>query len=194
MSFVLLGILNSQAAGAGGAGAYDLLETTELTSSASSVSFTGLGSYSDYKHLQIRYTARTTANAGASWGILRFNSDSGSNYSRHNLTGNGSSVYSQSGTSKTSTDGAFWVAGNGNTAGSFGAGVIDILDFSNTSKYSTIRALSGIQSSSGNTDTIIQLGSSAWLNTAAITSILFAETSGNDYAAGSRFSLYGIRG
>ena len=35
-------------------GAYDLLETTTLTSSASSVTFSGLGSYTDYKHLQIR--------------------------------------------------------------------------------------------------------------------------------------------
>jgi hypothetical protein len=33
--------------------AFDLLETTTLTTSASSVTFSGLGAYSDYKHLQI---------------------------------------------------------------------------------------------------------------------------------------------
>jgi hypothetical protein len=37
MSFMLLGILNAQAAGGGGAGAFDLLETTTLATSASSV-------------------------------------------------------------------------------------------------------------------------------------------------------------
>ena len=39
-------------------GSFDLLETTTLSTSASSVTFSGLGAYSDYKHLQIRSVAR----------------------------------------------------------------------------------------------------------------------------------------
>jgi hypothetical protein len=42
MSFMLLGILNSQAAGGGG-GAFDLLETTTLTGTQNNISFTGWG-------------------------------------------------------------------------------------------------------------------------------------------------------
>ena len=54
-----LGILAVAGAGAGGGNSFDLLETTVLSSAASTVSFTGLSGYTQYKHLQFRYVART---------------------------------------------------------------------------------------------------------------------------------------
>jgi hypothetical protein len=183
MSLILLGILNSQVAG-GGAGAYDLLETQILTSSASSVEFTGLGSYSDYKHFQVRWVARDSS-GGASL-ILRINSDTGSNYASHGLHGDGSSVTSVSATSATSINLA---SIPGPTTNIYGVGVTDVLDFEGN-KNKTTRTLAGRLIPSSNTN--IQLRSGLFINTSAVTSLQFL-TNGVNVDAGSRFSLYGVK-
>jgi hypothetical protein len=187
MSFLLLGILNAQAAGAAG-GAYDLLETQVLTSSASSVTFTGLGSYSDYKHLQIRMITRNDGAFSGGTIVLTINSDTGTNYSDHRLRGDGSSVTSAGFTSQTN---AALGAGAGATNGAnqFAATVIDVLDFSSSSKNTTFRSLSGVAADSR---TIIELDSALYISTNAVTSIQIADSA--DFIAGSRFSLYGIKG
>jgi len=189
MSFILLGILNSQAAGAGGAGAYELLETTVLTSSASSVSFTGLGSYTDYKHLQIRMLTRGTfSDNGNAPARMRFNSDTSVSYATHRLFGNGSSVFSSNFVNRDRIQ--FNDSTPNATAGAdaFGAMVIDILDFSNTNKNTTVRALHGAVASLNH----IHLDSGAYFKTDAITSTELINADQN-FATGSRFSLYGIR-
>lgn len=174
-------------------GAYDLLETQVLTSSASSVTFTGLGSYTDYKHLQLRIVSRRPSGGSfltaGSWG-MQFNGDTGSNYSWHRLLGNGSSVSSGgAGSSSYGPDNVVHAVPNSPT-GSFGASVTDILDFSNTSKYKTIKVLAGATDSA---ETEIDLNSGSWQSLTAITSITIQERWGS-FATGSRFSLYGIKG
>ena len=169
------------ASSGGAAGAFDLLQTTVLSSSASSVTFSSLGSYSDYKHLQLRVLAKhNSANIK-----LTFNSDTGANYAWHRLFGDGSSVTSGAGTSQNYILGNAW---SSDTANIFGASVTNILDFSNTSKNTTIRSLSGQNTASP----IISLGSGFWNNTAAVTTIKI-ETFSDSFVAGSRFSLYGIK-
>lgn len=189
MSFILLGILNSQAAGAGVASDYELLETTELASSASSVTFSGLGSYTDYKHLQIRMTIRSDRSNTLDTMYFQANADTGTNYSWHYLRGNGSSVSSFGEASQSEPLTAFVEAGLSATD-SFSGQVMDILDFSNTNKNTTLRILSGI---TGNA-TIISLNSVLWNDTSAVTSLLFSPVFGTNFVAGSRFSLYGIKG
>jgi hypothetical protein len=188
MSFMLLGILNSQAAGGGGA-AYDLLETTTLTSSASSVTFSGLGSYSDYAHLQVRAVTRTET-YGSVW--IRFNSDSGSNYSYHALQGNSSTVSSFAGVNNSFIALPNVSVGGIEDANSsvFGAVVIDILDFSSSAKNKTVRGLGG-KATSGYT--AVSLLGGAWYDAAAVTAIelYYSDTS---FVTGTRFSLYGIKG
>ena len=188
MSFTLLGILQSQAAAAGGAGEYDLLETVELTTTTT-VSFTGLDSYTDYKHLQLRFTSGKANGSGSNPTMyLRFNGDSGANYAWHNIGGNGSSV---------TGDGAYSgqtylrlndAIGGDSANGIFSAAVVDILDFSSTTKNTTLRALHGCVNAS---EKDIFLTSGLWNSTSAVTSI---EQYVSDQSAGSRFSLYGIKG
>lgn len=178
------------ASGAVAAGAYDLLETQVLSTSAASVTFTGLGAYSDYKHLQIRAVLQ---NAGTTGVLLhenlRFNSDSGTNYAWHALNGSGSSVASSGGTSSNSI--LIRETSAADAGGSiFGVAVIDILDFSSTGKNTTIRCLSGGLNSS---ETDITLSSGLWNNTAALTQIELSNFSSLDYQAGSRISLYGVK-
>jgi len=185
---MLLGILNSQAAGGGGVLAYDLLETTTLGSSASSVTFSGLGSYSDYAHLQIRYVARTS-NADTDRDLhLTFNGDSGANYARHYLEGNGSSVSSQSATSRNRIEFNTGISGANAASSIFGSGVIDVLDAFSSNKNTTTRALYAPFSVNR-----LFFHSGLWVNTSSITSMAFEPAFG-DFISGSRFSLYGIKG
>jgi len=189
MSFILLGILNSQAAGGGGA--YDLLETTTLTSPASSVTFSGLGSYSDYAHLQIRATTRTDRPAIEIDGIAtQLNNDTGTNYSNHRLNGDGTSATSTSSSADTSFS-AIVTSTNAVHTGEFGVAVLDILDFSSTLKTKTLKAFSGAL---GVTYNSVRLSSGGWYDTSSITSITFTPVVGTNFVTNSRLSIYGIKG
>jgi len=190
MSFVLLGILNSQAAGAGGAGAYDLLETVEPTS-ASSITFTGLDTLaSDYRHLQIRLVARSSFGALFNESLrITVNSDTGANYAFHDISVNPPNVLADNSTSRNFME-FFIISADGEGANEFGAGTIDILDFSSSNKNTTIRNFAG---HAGTTVKNVAFQSGLYNNTAAITSINIQTDSNRDYVSGTRFSLYGVR-
>ena len=192
-----LGIL-ALAGVTGGGGAYELLETTTLSTSASSITFSGLDTLAaGYQHLQIRYTARgvdstsTVTNNGFNFYI---NADTGSSYTYHRLKGSGSAV-SAFGSSSPFTSGiAGRLLSSGATAGAFSSGVVDILDFNSVSKFKTIKTLSGHIDPAVGSANLITFDSVAWLNTDAITSLLFkVQTGSADFAAFSRLSLYGVK-
>jgi hypothetical protein len=181
-----LGVLAVAGAGAaGGGGSFDLLETTVLGTDAASVTFSSLGSYSAYKHLQIRMTARSTGNGNPA---IQFNGVTSSSYKDHRLFGNGSSVVSDVPGTGTAISVFAAATRSSSTANAFGAAVIDILDFSSSSKNTTVRALAGNYGAL----TVVEVASGVFINTAAITSIKLQLNSDN-YLAGSRFSLYGIK-
>jgi hypothetical protein len=187
-----LGIIAVAGAGAaGGAGAFDLLETTVLGSDAASVTFSSLGSYSNYKHLQVRAVVRSSRSSSVDNLILRINSDSGTNYAAHSLVGTGSGVSSNNRTSETHTL-RNKITGNTATANSFAAVTIDVLDFSSTSKNTTVRALGGMHETTAS-QYEIGLYSGAWFNTAAVTSLTFSSLQSANLLTNSRFSLYGIK-
>ena len=181
-----LGILSAAGAGGVAGGSYELISTTILGTSTASVSFSSLGTYAaDYKHLQIRVLSRSSLDGGR--GVLtRFNSDTGSNYSWHVLLGNGSSVISSAGTSTTFMYGGIQAIST-DTANSYGVFVMDILDPYSTTKNKTIRSLSGVGGSR------IDLYSGNWRNTNSLTAVTLDPEAGL-FVAGSRFSLYGIKG
>ena len=168
--------------------AYDLLETTILTSDSAQVSFTNLDTYTDYKHLQLRIVSRSTS-SGTSFDdyLVRLNDSGTTSFRNHELLGNGSSV-----SSTNFTESGFNLIGRpaGNsTASAFGASVIDILDFSSATKNTTLRALEGFAVSSISR---IRLASALFNNTAAVTSIQINRLAQN-FAIGSRFSIYGVK-
>ena len=139
-----------------------------------------------YKHLQIVGVARSTR-ASTSDGLrIQLNGDTGSNYVYHALRGDGSSVISYDALSRTAMSFDTMPAAS-STASAFGAFVVDLLDFSDSNKNTTARSLGGF----AGTGNELALGSSLWLNTAAVTSItLFAGF--GDLVTGSRFSIYGV--
>ena len=194
MSFMLLGILNSQAAGGGG-GSYDLIESQILSSSQTSITFSSLSAYaSDYKHLQIRAVTRDNrAISGGNNVIMQFNGDTtGSNYYQlHFLKGDGSTVSS-------GAEGAasyilpFTQPSANDTTDAFAPAVIDLLDVFSSDKFTTSRSLRGVNLDAAFT-TQVGLSSGMWMNTAALTEIKLQPVIG-DFAAKTRISIYGVKG
>ncbi len=154
----------------------------------STISFTSIPS--TYKHLQIRFIGRST-NADTQDNLfINFNSDSGSNYTYHALYGDGSSAGAIAASSQTKAITGRIAAANA-TSGIFGVGVIDLLDYANTSKYKTMRNLVGIDTNgAGN----VWLFSNLWMSTSAVSNIVIAPASGTNFAQYSSFALYGIKG
>ena len=167
-------------------GSYESIATVTVGSGgAANVEFTSIPA--TYTHLQIRGIGRGSFTDLT----MRFNSDTGNNYSSHRLYGTGSSAGSD-GESSSGSYGTFILyAGRLNSAASvFCANIIDILDYANTNKYKTSRSFYGFDdNSSGN----IFLTSGNWRNTNAITTIRLTPNSGT-IAEYSEFSLYGIKG
>lgn len=177
--------LGLMGAAAGVAGAYDLLVTTEIGTDSASITFDNLNTLAaGYKHLQVRAMTQNTGGSIASL-FLQFNSDTGNNYAWHYLFTNSSSPSSAA---VTSTD--RMIVGNtiaGSVGSIFAPAVIDILDFSNSSKTTTVRALSGTRL--GNR---LFMSSGFWNNTSAVTSLTFTDTS-NNLKSGTRISIYGVK-
>jgi hypothetical protein len=180
----ILGIMASSRLSWEPAGAYDSLATVTVPSGGvASITFTGIPS--TYKHLQIRALTRSV-NVGGLYVNMRFNGDTASNYSYHELYGNGTSALAAAGSSTTFAVG---IDGVYNIASTFNAGIIDILDYANTNKNKTTRTLTGFDN---NGSGLIFLVSSLWRSTAAINQIEFTVSSGN-FAEYSSFALYGIK-
>lgn len=181
-----LGILSSS--GGGGGNALTLISTTLISSNTSTLTFSSIPSI--YKHLQIRFTARSAnAETIANW-LMRMNGDTGGNYAMHWLRGNGSDVSSgnlYAGYTSIQIQNAR--TGSAATANAFAAGIIDIADYSNSSKNKVTKTLSG---SAGSSINAIWLQSGLWLDTSAITSLTLFVAGGDNFVAGSRFSLYGV--
>jgi hypothetical protein len=172
---------------------YESIQTYVVGStSQSTISFTSIPS--TYKHLQLRSICKTNRNDAGEFQTtinMRLNSDSGGNYNYHRFIGNGSAL-SATGGGGGNTFMYFYFGGSVTSpANTFAAGIWDILDYTDTNKYTTVKYLSGVED---NTNGVINLGSGAWRNTNAVTSITLTTDSGHNFTQYSQFALYGIKG
>jgi len=156
---------------------YEPIATTTLGSTTNSYTFSSIaGTYTD---LIIVHSGLATDNTGLR---LRFNGDTGSNYSNTILFGTGTSAGSTRETNITSIRMTYesFIATT-----DVGVRIANIQNYSNATTYKTVitrgnRAATGV-------DAIVGL----WRNTAAITSVtVFGSDS--DMAAGTTLTLYGI--
>jgi hypothetical protein len=144
-----------------------------------------------YTHLQMRVTARgTRAGAPSDLSYVRFNGDFGTSYNSHALRADGSSIAAAAWTGTSfmyMADSSLPDASS--TANVFGSQVWDILDYTNTNKFKSVKMIFGWDANgSGHTG----IASGLWRNTAAITSIDGGGTANSNNAQYSRFDLYGI--
>lgn len=173
----ILGIWASEQQPALNATSFDSISTTTVgAGGSSSVTFSSIPA--TYQHLQIRMI-----NRGGSSGNIQMNSDTGTNYARHYMGGNGTSVASGGNASATYID----IIDNVTTTSLFSINIIDFLDYANTNKLKTVRNIAG---AAGN---FADIYSGIWMSTSAITSITINSAGGN-FAQYSTFALYGIKG
>lgn len=165
-------------------GDYESIATINGNGSTATITFSSISSA--YKHLQVRVMARVAA--GGEDLTLRFNGDTGANYTRHRLTGSGTAAAAAGNTSTTGIT-TLGSAGMPTTANIYAVSIIDVLDYANTNKYKTVRMLSG-QDSNGSGG--VDFTSGVWMNTAAVTSLTIYANSSNFPTAAS-FALYGVR-
>jgi len=164
-----------------------LISTTVLTQNEPSVTFDVSSFAGVYKHLQIVSVARSSRNTGLADAIaIRLNGDMGSNYIFHRMINDVNSVISQTFSSQTRVI-VSSISQATSSSGIFGAVVTDILDPYSTTKNTTLRSLGGVTNPNE-----IGFISGLYNSTLPISSITLLSWEGQNFVAGSRFSLYGV--
>jgi hypothetical protein len=151
---------------------------------STSIDFTSIPS--TYQHLQIRGILLNLTTQPQM--LVRFNSDSASTYSRHQIEGNGSTA--SGGAAANATSIIHFINGIESTSTAGSSFVLDILDYKDTNKFKTTRALAGTDK---NGTGQVFLVSGNWRNTNAINAITLLPNTSN-FAQHSHFALYGIKG
>jgi len=158
---------------------------------ASSIEFTNIPQ--GYKHLQVRGVVRSTrVTVASAFGVRLGNGpiDTGSNYTYHGLVGDGATASAFAGTAQT-TSTSTYAPGANQLASTFAAFVIDVLDYADTGKNTTVRASGGADlNGSGQ----YRLSSGLWLSTAAVTVLALIDQNAANFAQHSTASLYGVVG
>ncbi len=174
-------------------GDYESIQTHVVGAGGqASVTFTSIPS--TYKHLQIRGIWKdnrptfTYDNV-----VIQYNGDtSTTTYAAHQAEGSGSGTPAAAAFTSSSGTGIAYpqTIPNNSVASTFGAFVIDVLDYANTNKYKTNLVLSGFDTNGAGR---VSVASGLWMNTNAITSITLAGFNGS-WSQYSHFALYGSRG
>jgi hypothetical protein len=183
---MILGILASGGAGAA-AGDFQSIATANGTGASGTITFSSIPS--TYTHLQLRMLTRDSfVTTGVDYVKLRFNSDTGTNYARHVLSGDGATATATGGITLDNILLYGHPLGS-NAANIMGSYIVDVTDYANTSKNKTVRSFSGCDlNGSGN----VYLTSGLWLNTNAISTITI-DAGGIFFTTSSTFALYGIK-
>tara|TARA_R110000764_G_scaffold38919_1_gene86655 strand:- start:225 stop:719 length:495 start_codon:yes stop_codon:yes gene_type:complete len=155
---------------------YTLIDSVTLTSSAASVTFSSIDQ--SFGDLVIHADVIGT---GGGWYLLRFNGDTGSNYSRVSAGSSGSASNSGS-ASGTSIDIGYQGGFSATTRAPMSASVFD---YSATDKHKSVLLRQDNASSAA------EMAAGRWANTAAISSLTLT-TATQQFASTSTFFLYGI--
>ena len=154
---------------------YVAIAEQTLGSNAASVTFSSIsGAYTDL--IMVVNAITSTASEYMS---INLNSDTGSNYSRTNLAGNGTSAVSVRGSNE--TVGYIGAETYGTNALKFNT-VVHFMNYANTTTYKTFL------SRANHVDLAAEAIVGLWRSTSAITTIKV----NSNFATGSTFSLYGI--
>jgi hypothetical protein len=159
---------------------YQPLQSIVLTAATSSVTFSGI----DQSYTDLIFVCNVTGNTGSNGDLsITFNGDVSSGlYSRTVLDGNGTTTVSSRGTSANFIYLNYNGAINSSNPSNY---IINLNNYSNTTTYKSVLV------KSGNSSIALAVTVGLWKNTAAITSSTI--TVSTSFAAGSTFSLYGIK-
>lgn len=159
--------------------------------STSTVTFSSIPS--TFKHLQVRAIIKstTTGNDAWAWSLQGYlNSDTTvANYAYHRIRGDGGSIDTSGAANAIGQLGFIPSAGLTNI---FAPTIIDILDYTDTSKYKVFKAING-SDTNGVAQQFVGMQSQVWKNTNAVNAIELRPSSGS-FAQYTHFALYGIKG
>jgi hypothetical protein len=156
---------------------YEPLATTTLGSNTTTVTFSSIsGSYTDL----ILVANGTVTYAGNLDCEIFINSDTGTNYSRTYMFGNGTSALSGKNTSAAAALGFYWSNTQSNNT------IFHFMNYSNTTTYKTMLTRNA------NPGNSTYAGVGMWRSTSAITRLDLTPTASSQWATGSIFTLYGI--
>lgn len=161
---------------------YTPIASTTLGSDTATVTLSGIvGTYTD---LVVVATTRGSSDTESDI-YIRFNSDSGTNYSYTRMYGQ----YTNSvGSDRGSNQNYIVIGRQGGSV--FAPNIYHIMNYANTTTFKTVVARSG-HGTTGSALTLANVG--LWRSTAAITSVSFVQGGAQSYKAGSTFTLYGIK-
>ena len=166
---------------------YTPIATTTLGSAAADVTFSSIsGSYTDL--VLVSNYAGSVNDVGFDLRVGNSSLDTGTNYSRTVLNGDGTSAQSSRSTSQSSI-GLVYNYGNSTTLNKPNFQITNLMNYSNTTTYKSILIRSRGTRDNDATDTTAIVG--LWRSTSAINIIRIYPASGN-ILAGSTFTLYGI--
>jgi hypothetical protein len=158
-----------------GVSAYTALANVTLGSSATTVTFSSIGQ--GFRDLVLVITGTQAVDSGIV--DMRINADSGSNYSRVYMEGNGSTASSTSATSS-----FLRASGNSNHFNQTRSSIIyNIMDYSATDKHKSLLIRTD------NASLISGAVAARWASTSAITSLILYS---DGFQASSTLALYGV--
>lgn len=162
---------------------YEAIATSTTSGSATSVVFSSIpGSYTD-----IIAVISGQVNSSSENITLRFNSDTGTNYSITVLSGNGSTTTSVRNSSQPYASVSYNTGGATTSDRNY---IVQIQNYSNATTNKTFLSRSNAATGSfPGTEAIVGL----WRSTAAITTITFGCTGSTNFINGTVISLYGIK-
>ena len=158
------------------------------------ISFTSIPQ--TYKHLEIRYNARSAGgtNQDCSVFLMNFNSDTGNNYSRATSLATTTNRYVGNEANAGFAD-AGLIMGSAALSNSFTSGIVTIEDYTNTSKYKHWQTFSGATQGTNAREGLVWTSFGSWVaSTNAITRIDLKVQVGNAFTSNSVFALYGMKG
>lgn len=162
------------------ASTYTPIYSTTLGSAQTSIT---LNSFSGYTDLEIVLSVQTVSNDNVDLS-MRVNGDSGNNYSRLYLLGEGTTALSGAQANATVFN-ATSISGNSTNSGVFTPINFKLCNYSNTTTYKPLLVRSS------NAKGYLGATVGAWRNNSAITSIEFFTT--GSFNTGSMFTVYGIK-
>ena len=173
---------------------YPISSYTVPSATGSNITFTNIPQ--TFTHLQIRYFVRNNNSGTVSYPNMYINNDGGSShFYNHLLSGNGTTAGGGANVNNVFSPGMTGPA-TGSLANTYACYIIDILDYTSTSKYKTIRAFGGFNdNNTSTTNQGIYLASGAnYSILGAVTQLDFNayNSNGTGLAAGTRVDVYGI--
>ncbi len=171
--------------------AYESIATVTLNGTQGYAEFLSIPA--TYTHLQVRFIGRSSqaGTARTSISMLLNSVQAGTPYDNQRLFSHSASNVDFTSAANNNRMDVGHTLQDGNTSNIYSVGIVDIHDYTSTTAFKRLQFFGGWTDATST----ITLGSGQWRSTSAVTAVAFSiENNGFNWASGSTFSLYGIKG